>query len=247
MRDVSPVRHILKTNAPLVAFSLISWILKDFLVHLQLQLSSQSANDNRTSASVQALRSAEERGAGLAKTTGEKRCLWAPITELSDNLSSHSGISGVMQVTAARQRPAGKTARVRKKLAIANVCYPWLQYFELPANPTSKSIKQLSCPALVKHNSSLRADDPLAFSLTQTLRYKKATGYYFFNMLMLTHSPGIVKKLSLLCLMAYVTMKECRGKLHLLVRQNLLSALPLQVCPNALGSSSVESLWIDTS
>jgi len=44
MQDVSAVKRLLKTNVPLVAFLLISWTLKDLLMHLQHQLSSQSAN-----------------------------------------------------------------------------------------------------------------------------------------------------------------------------------------------------------
>lgn len=44
MQDVSPVKRLLKANGPLVAFLLISRTLKDLLMHLQHQLSSQSAN-----------------------------------------------------------------------------------------------------------------------------------------------------------------------------------------------------------
>lgn len=44
MQDVSPVKRLLKTNVPLVVFLLISWTLKDLIMHLQHQLSSQAAN-----------------------------------------------------------------------------------------------------------------------------------------------------------------------------------------------------------
>lgn len=44
MQNVSPAKRLLKTNVHLVAFLLISWTLKDLLMHLLHQLSRQSAN-----------------------------------------------------------------------------------------------------------------------------------------------------------------------------------------------------------
>lgn len=112
-------------------------------------------------------------------------------------------------------------------------------------------------------NSALcsEPDAPLAFTLITDSFIGKYLWILFSDMITQTHQcicPGIMEKLSLFCLMAYATVKKCKGKLYLSSDSCLwkdCSALPMAsaqasywvgltaVYPKFICSPSAHSLW----